>query len=319
MKNYIKKVLLVLIFIFIYQTGFTNNAVIIERAKRFYAQNKFHLARDLFEQALRSAPLKFDEDSCLMLGNIYNHQGNFAEAVKMFERGLEIALPKNRPIFYINIAQSYRHLKNYIKSLEALNTVKDYSDKYPEIFLYEGMAYFQLRDKEKTIQSWEAYLVKVPYGSQSDTIRKAIAWLRNPTFKWPEEIEREQREAEIARRQNEVQQERQRAAAIIALERQNLQRAAEERRRLEEQERQRIAAEERARQEQQRRLQELERQRREQQEREQRLLAELRQRQEEERLRRLQEQRDRVNIQTRQISPRDRGREEGQRYDEIER
>ena len=142
-----------------------------------------------------------------------------------------------------------------------------------------GLSYFGLRNKAEVINNWETYLVKVPYGEQSETVKKALKWLRNPKFKWPEEIERERREAELRR---------QRAAAAAA-------------------------------EAQRRRIAELERQRRLQRERARKFLAELKRRREQERLRRLQQQRDEVNIRTRRINPRDRGREEGRRFDEIER
>jgi regulator of sirC expression with transglutaminase-like and TPR domain len=132
------------------------------------------------------------------------------------------------------------------------------------------MAYFHLRNKEETIKNWEAYLEKVPTGPQSETIKKAIAWLKLPAFQWPEEIE-QQRRGNTQNPQNQA------------------------------------------------RIAELEKQKREQEEKARKFLAELKKQREEERLRRLREERDNVRIRTRQITPNDRGREEGQRYDAIER
>ena len=110
---------------------------------------------------------------------------------------------------------------------------------------------------------------KCPQGAQSETIKKAIAWLKLPTFQWPEEIDRQRRGPQGN---------------------QNPQRIAE-----------------------------LERQKKEQEERARKFLAELKKQREKEHLRRLREERDNVRIRTGQITPNDRGREEGQRYDVIER
>lgn len=280
MKKLSIKLFIIITLLLINIALFSGPAEILIKAKQFYLNNKFYLAKDLYEKVLNKHPLNFNAEACLILGNIYDHQGQFALAIKLYERGIELSNePKQKIVLYLNLAQSYRHAKKYVKSLEILQKVIQHADKHPEIFLYRGMAYFQLRNKDKTIENWETYLVKVPYGDQSDTIRKAIKWLRKPNFKWPEEIERERQVAQRQRRQQQEQAARR----------------------------------------QRERLAELERKRREEQERARKFLEELRKQRERERLRRLQEQRDRVNIRTRQISPRDRGREEGQRYDEIER
>ncbi len=292
------------------------------KAKIFYKQKKFHLARDLFESILKNKPLKFSDESCLMLGNIYNHQGEYEKAAEMFERGIEITSDKRKPLFYINLAQTYRHQKKYVKSLITLKKISDYADKYPEIFLYQGMAYYKLRAKQKTISSWEAYLVKVPYGNQSETIRKAIAFLRSPNHKWTEEIEREQRLAE--KRKKELEEKRKKEQ--LEKERQKRVVMEKERKRLTEEEKKRkaeLTKNEKERKEelerQRKRLAELEKQRQEERERLRKIRQELARKRKEERLRKLREQRDRVNIRTKQITPNDRGREEGKKYDEIER
>ncbi len=322
MNKKIIKTAVTIILVFMSFSVFAGSEEVLYRAKTFYKQKKFHLARDLFEKILTKSPLDFNDEACLILGNIYDHHEEYEKAIKMYQRGIEITKKERKPLFYINLAQTYRHQKKYIKSLITLKQVEDYSDTYPEIFLYKGMAFYKLRAKQKTITAWEAYLVKVPYGNQSSTIRKAIAYLRSPGHKWPEEIEREKRLAE--KRKRELEEKRRKEE----LERQRKQRLAaeKERKRLIEQERKRkqaLAKKEKQRrkelEEQRKRLARLEEQQRKEREKMRKLREELARKRKEERLRRLREQRDRVNIKTKQVNPNDRGREEGKKYDEIER
>jgi len=171
----------------IIQYSFSNYDDLLEKAKSFYQQQKFQVSRELFEIVLQNEPLTFDDEACLMLGNIYDNTGNFKKAIELYQRGIEITNIERKIVFQINLAQAYRHNNENEKSLKLLESIQSVSDKYPEILLYQGMSFFELRKKNDTIKVWEAYLVKIPNGEQSENIRKAIAYLKDPNFIWPQD------------------------------------------------------------------------------------------------------------------------------------
>ena len=107
----------------------------------------------------------------------------------MYERGLLQA--SNKIPFYLNLAQVYRRLKDYKKSLEYLGFLKDAEGRIPEVLLFKGMAQFELRDRMGVIQSWEGYLAQRPVGQKPDKVRRALDWLKRKDFKWPEDLEKE--------------------------------------------------------------------------------------------------------------------------------
>lgn len=156
---------------------------------KYYETKNFDKVRDRLESWMAKSPETFPSAGYLLLGNVYDHFKLFEGAIKLYDKGELIA--ENKFPFLVNKAQAYRHLKNHAKSVEILLNLKNYASFYPEIYLFLGMSFFELRDRAKTIENWENYLNYKPVGLKPDNVRKALAWLKRKDFKWPEELKQQ--------------------------------------------------------------------------------------------------------------------------------
>lgn len=164
----------------------------IQKIIKYYEAKNFDKAKELLEIWLSKSPETFPIGGFLLLGNIYDQLKIFSAAVQVFEKGLSLA--ENKFPFYVNLAQVYRHMHNHQKAVELLTRVKSKAPLYPAIYLFLGMSYVHLRDRLKVIEYWERYLEFKPVGAKSDRVRKALAWLKQKDFKWPEELKKESQE-----------------------------------------------------------------------------------------------------------------------------
>jgi len=164
----------------------------IKEVLKLYQTKNYEKAREILEIWIKNSPKDFPIGGFLILGNIYDHLELFEAAEKVYKKGLEIA--ENKFPFILNLAQVYRHMKKHQDSISLLSSVEKKASFYPEIYLFMGMSYFELRDRLKTIDSWEKYLNLKPEGPKPDKVRKALAWLKQKDFKWPEELEKESKD-----------------------------------------------------------------------------------------------------------------------------
>ncbi len=150
-----------------------------------YNKKKYELALVYFERAFKESPMK--NDLYFYLGNIYNHKKMFLESIEAYKRGLDIVSGKTKIIYLYNLAKSYQGAKMYKDALKTYRYIGSKTDKYPAIYLYMGMIYFNLKNKDETIKAWEIYLVKAPNNLQYESVRKAINILKNKNFIFPVE------------------------------------------------------------------------------------------------------------------------------------
>ncbi|HOJ50659.1 MAG TPA: hypothetical protein PKW55_07605 [Spirochaetota bacterium] len=164
----------------------------IKEVLKLYQTKNYEKARETLEIWLKNSPSTFPVSGFLLLGNIYDHFQLFDAALKVYQKGMDLA--ENKFPFIINLSQVYRHMKNHQESIKLLLSIENKANFYPEIYLFMGMSYFELRDRLKTIGVWEKYLDLKPDGPKPDKVRKALAWLKQKDFKWPEELEKESKD-----------------------------------------------------------------------------------------------------------------------------
>ncbi len=150
---------------------------------KLYKEGKYEVALVFFERAFKENPL--NSKLYFYLGNIYNHKKMFNKSVEAYKRGLELTSEKNKDAFLYNLARSYQGGKQYKEALQTFTEIEKRTDIYTNIYLYKGMIYFNLRNKEEAIKSWEHFLVKAPDNSQYQSVRKAIDLLKDKNFQWP--------------------------------------------------------------------------------------------------------------------------------------
>jgi tetratricopeptide (TPR) repeat protein len=176
-------------------TNNTKSEYSIKDITDYYKTKNFDKVKDKLESWITKEPATFPIEGFLLLGNIYDHFKMYESALKVYEKGIGVA--KNKFPYIVNMAQVYRHMLNHQKALDLLTTVRPKASIYPEIELFLGMSYFEMRDRMKTIESWEKFVALKPEGPKPDKIRTALAWLKQKDFKWPEELKkRSESEAE---------------------------------------------------------------------------------------------------------------------------
>ncbi len=157
-----------------------------KNAMEFYKQQKFLLSIGSFKKAL-SLDYKTPE--------VYFYLGNALVASQSFEKGAmhyKIALEMDvssdlQSVLLFNLGNSYYHLRDYTNSIRYFDDAYAVNSSRVESFWLKGMAYYELRDKALTIESWENYLALAPGGPQSDNIRRALALLKAEGFQFPED------------------------------------------------------------------------------------------------------------------------------------
>jgi len=181
-----KSIFLALIIgLFIVQMGFSDvTPSSYEQGIKLYREGKYEVALVFFEKAFKENPL--NSKLYFYLGNIYNHKKDFDKSIEAYKRGLDLASKEDRRSFLYNLARSYQASNRFKEALIVYNKLEKETDRYPEIYLYQGMVHFNLRNKADVIKSWETYLVKAPENSQYNSVRKAIDYLKDKNFKWPE-------------------------------------------------------------------------------------------------------------------------------------
>lgn len=178
---------LCLVFLFSFSGVFAQKSTYnMKRVSQYYRAKNYNKVKEILELWLAKSPGSFPPAGFLILGNIYDQLKLFSAAIQVYQKGL--ALSKNKFPFYVNMAQVYRHMKQHKKAIEMLNKIRIKGALYPEIYLFLGMSYFELRNRLKTILYWKAYLDYRPSGKKSVQVRKALAWLNQKDFKWPEEL-----------------------------------------------------------------------------------------------------------------------------------
>ncbi len=163
-----------------------NNQHNIKQIYKYYRVKNFDKVKDLLELWLNKSPETFPTAGFLLLGNIYDHKKLFKIAIKIFSKGRTRA--KNKFPFDLNIAQVLRHMKNHKQSIDMLEKMKQHGQFYPEIFLFLGMSYFQLKKRIQVINHWESYLNYKKPNKKTDKVRRALAWLKRKDFTWPDDL-----------------------------------------------------------------------------------------------------------------------------------
>lgn len=149
----------------------------------------YQRAKEKLQGWMETSPASFPVEGYLILGSLYDHERLFLPAVQIYEKGLLQA--SNKIPFYLNLSQVYRRLKEYQRSLDYLELLQDDAFRIPEVYLFKGMALFELRNRMGVIAAWENYLAQKPVGVKSDKVRRALDWLKRKDFKWPEDLEKE--------------------------------------------------------------------------------------------------------------------------------
>ena len=181
-----KKLLIVLFAVMVnlsYSQNYEGKAF-YKQGMKYYKSHKFLLSIGMFQKAIDEGYQ--DARAYFYLGNALCASQSLKKGVQKYLTALEITeAPDFQGVIYFNIGNAYYQVKELSNSIRAFDQAYRLNPELKESFWPEGMAYYRLRNKDKTISSWENYLVLLPKGPQSDNIRKALAILKQDDFHFP--------------------------------------------------------------------------------------------------------------------------------------
>lgn len=154
-----------------------------------YREKKFLLAMGKFKKLVDNGIQ--DDKLFFYLANCYAVIDNYDKALEYLKYANELSKESGfQSIVLHNIGYVYYLKKNYTLAIKYYNMAYSINAKLTQTFWFKGMAYFNLKDKENTINEWEKYLELEPEGKESDNIRKALAILKSKDFSFEKDREK---------------------------------------------------------------------------------------------------------------------------------
>lgn len=147
------------------------------KAEEFFSKGKFEMAALFYNRALEAKP--DNGRAYFNRGRIRLHQGDYAAAIADFRRYAELEPRRTEVHYYLGCA--YALAGQGEEAVRSLERVPPTDRNYPAAVLNLGHVHLALRkDRERTIASWERFLELRPDDEQAETIRKAVACLKDP-------------------------------------------------------------------------------------------------------------------------------------------
>ncbi len=165
---------------------FSQNLSPLKNGIKLYKQGKYELSLVYLEKAYKENPM--DTKLHFYIGNIYNHKKQFSKSVEFYKRGIELSKGNEKHPFLLNLARTYQSALDYKEALNTYDQLQKLTDEYPKTYLYKGMIYYNLKNKEGVVGSWETYLQKDPTSPQYQSIRKALDIIKSENFKWSKQV-----------------------------------------------------------------------------------------------------------------------------------
>lgn len=150
----------------------------------YYKERKFLLSIGAFQKAIKNGYTS--PEVYFYLGNSLKETQKFEQALESYRTAYELS-DKNdfRATVLYNMGNTYYSDRNYTNAIKMFNDSYKLSKKQVGVFWLKGLAYYRLKDKQNTINEWEAYVTLTPNGPQSENIRKVLAILKADNFQFP--------------------------------------------------------------------------------------------------------------------------------------
>lgn len=152
------------------------------KAIKYFFQKKYEMAQLLLQKELQDNPENYFAYS--YLGDIFLQKKQYDEAISLYKTALDLYPRGAEDHFRLGQAYYYKGIGNlaisHYENAYTLNPNLRYA--WYQIGLTHLMV---LRDKEKTISSWEQFLRLSPEDPQYEKVRRAIELLKDPAFVIP--------------------------------------------------------------------------------------------------------------------------------------
>lgn len=162
--------------------AFSEENELFKRAESYYFQKKYEISLKLFQKILEEKP---DHGKALSYsGDIYLIKKEYDKALTQYRQSVELSDDPAKE--YFRMAQVYSAQKDIEKAKEYYQ--KSYSlnpSITANLFQLGYLSLIHDRNKNKTIEYWQNFVLRTPDDPQNEKIKKVIALLRDPSFKIP--------------------------------------------------------------------------------------------------------------------------------------
>ncbi len=153
-----------------------------KKGVKYFYQQKFEIAELLFQEELKNNPENALAYS--YLGDIFLYKKRYDGALQLYIKALELN-PKSAEDAF-RIGQVFYYKKQPEESINYFQKAFSLNPQLKFAYYHIGLTYLMLlRDKEKTIESWEKFLAIAPEDPQYEKIKRVIELLRDPKFVLP--------------------------------------------------------------------------------------------------------------------------------------
>ena len=153
-----------------------------KKGVKYFYQQKFEIAELLFQEELKNNPENAMAYS--YLGDIFLYKKRYDGALQLYIKALELN-PKSAEDAF-RIGQVYYYKKQPEEALAYFKKAFSLNPQLKFAYYHIGLTYLMLlRDKEKTIESWEKFLAIAPEDPQYEKIKRVIELLKDPKFVLP--------------------------------------------------------------------------------------------------------------------------------------
>jgi len=154
-----------------------------KKAQQYFYAKKFSIASQLLKTILSQKP---DHGEALsLMGDVFLMNQKYNDAIVYYNQAKEVK--SNVYIEEYRLGQVYTELQKPQKAIYHFVAAYQKNNKL-HISLYQCgyVSLVQLRDKEKTINYWQEFILKAPDDPQRPKIERVIALLRDVNFKLPD-------------------------------------------------------------------------------------------------------------------------------------
>ena len=153
-----------------------------KKGVKYFYQQKFEIAELLFQEELKNNPENALAYS--YLGDIFLYKKRYDGALQLYIKAMELN-PKSAEDAF-RIGQVYYYKKEPEQALSYFRKAFSLNPQLKFAYYHIGLTYLMLlRDKKKTIESWENFLAIAPEDPQYEKIKRVIELLKDPKFILP--------------------------------------------------------------------------------------------------------------------------------------
>ena len=153
-----------------------------KKGQRYFFEKKYSISKQFLEKVLQQKP---DHGKSLsLLGDIYLLESNYDQAGNYYRQALEVS---SKPA-----VEHYRLGQIHTRNDKAAEAIKNYQSAYQldasmkQCLFQLGYVYLVLeRNKNKTIENWQAFVEAAPDDAQAEKIKQILELLKKDDFKLP--------------------------------------------------------------------------------------------------------------------------------------